>query len=292
MNIDSQPAIENLPGTPDVNPTPSESHDDAEESSISPLALDNVDKFVFQGHEYTPEELSRAMLRHADYTRKTQEIAKQRKWESQWQEHLSYDLEKVRDNPQLAQEFRKHYPEKFHRYLDVVLRKTERVQNRDEGDGQEAEQKMPSHVVEKLKKLEAMEAKLEKLDRASRERDEQFAIKHLDTIFSKMSEKYPYAFEDAVLNKAQVLMDENQGNDRFQMTDAVWERVFKSVNDTYAKRVEKTYRSRMESQLKKSEKASDSGPGGAAPGRGPSGPRTFAEATQMAIEDIRARGHK
>ena len=44
------------------------------------VEIDGLDKVVFRGKEYTPEEFDRAMLRQSDYTRKTQELAKERKY--------------------------------------------------------------------------------------------------------------------------------------------------------------------------------------------------------------------
>ena len=48
-----------------------------------------------------------------DYTRKTQEIAQERRYFA----NLDADLEKVRNNPSLAEEFKRIYPEQYHNFL-------------------------------------------------------------------------------------------------------------------------------------------------------------------------------
>lgn len=285
MEVESTMEVSPESGAPETS-IPASGNDHAkEDSNSSPLTLDSVDKFVFQGHEYTPEELNRSMLRMNDYTKKTQEIAQEKKF----YENLPADLEHIRGNPHLADQFKKLYPSKFHRYVDLILANQENGKDEDDS-GNNVERMLPKSVVDKLKKLDQMEEKLARIEDKSRSNEEAVASKHLDTVFAKYSDKYPYAVEDTVLNQAQALLDANQENPRFKLTEATWERIFKGVNDKYQKQFETKYRNQIESQVKKSERASDSGPGGSAPGRGPSGPRTFAEATEMAIQDLKTKG--
>lgn len=268
------------------------------ETKSSGIVLDTLDQFEFQGHKYTPEELSRAILRQADYTRKTQEIAQERKnLESQFGENSKYilnyraDLQRVRENPSMASEFKKLYPEEFHYLVD-------RLTGEDEDDDVEADEldqrqstKMPKEVKNLLNELRRVKSELEGYKNEFQTREESAADKYLDVVFGKLSQKYPFAVEDSVINAAQKLIDENEGNPRFKMTDAVWERLFKQVNEQLSKRFEKQYNSQVANQVRKSERASDSAPGGMAPGRpGASGPKTFAEATEMMIQDLRAQG--
>lgn len=286
MEIGSPMEVSPESGAPESNSIPAQGNDHPkEDSDSSPLTLDSVDKFVFQGHEYTPEELNRAMLRMNDYTKKTQEISAEKKYF----ENLPADLEHIRGNPHLADQFKKIYPPKFHRYVDLILQNQESGKDEDDS-GNNVERMLPKSVIDKLKKLDQMEDKLAEIMNKTQSQETAYFEKQVDSIFAKFSDKYPYAVEDTVLNQAQALLDANDGNPRFKLTEAAWERIFKGVNDKYQKHFETKYRSQIESQVKKSEKASDSGPGGSAPGRGPSGPRTFAEATEMAIQDLKAKG--
>lgn len=281
LEMETPNAVNETAGTTEMDSAP-ENVDQAQSEAKSALTLDNVDEFIFQGHKWTPEELNKAMLRHADYTRKTQEIAEQRKYIS----NLAADLELVRQNPTLVEQFKSVYPKEFHSYLRFAIAE----QKADLSDDADDSVNLPKSVMEKLSKLDKLEEKLRQMDEMTREREVEAASKQLDVILDKFSGKYPFAVEDAVLNQAQALIDMNKDNPRFQMTEATWERIFKQVNDKIKTKVETQYKSRLEEQLKKNQKAGDIGPGGMAPGRGPSGPRTIAEATEMAIQDFRAQG--
>lgn len=276
MDVELPNAVEMPSGTTSQDSGSQVDHATGENNSA--LTLDNVDEFLFQGQKYTPEDLNKAMLRHADYTRKTQELAEQRKYIS----NLAADLELVRENPKLAEQFKTVYPKEFHSYLRFAM-----SQAKAESDVDEEASNLPKSVLDKLSKLDKLEEKMRQLDELTREREVETASRQLDVILDKFSTKYPYAVEDAVLNQAQALIDMNKDNPRFQMTEAVWERLFKQVNERIKTKVETQYKSQLEEQLKKNHKASDSGPGGLAPGRGPSGPKTIAEATEMAIQDLR-----
>jgi hypothetical protein len=76
--------------------------------------LDTMDKFKFGGREWTPKELEAAYMRQQDYSRKTQEIAQERKY----YDNLPYDLDMVKNNPALVNQFKQVYPAKFHSWID------------------------------------------------------------------------------------------------------------------------------------------------------------------------------
>jgi hypothetical protein len=99
------------------------------------LELEKVEKFKFDGKEYTLKELRTLLAKEKeqqrDYTAKMQKLAEERKsWETQRKEtqrfddNLYADLQAVKDNPQLAQEFLKVYPQSYHRHLRAVLEST------------------------------------------------------------------------------------------------------------------------------------------------------------------------
>src|SRR3954464_16064772 len=80
--------------------------------------LESLEKFRYAGREMTPKELQQAVMLQSDYTRKTQQLAEERKY----YDNLSADLSAVAQNPQLAAKFKEVYPEKFHDYLAYVLK--------------------------------------------------------------------------------------------------------------------------------------------------------------------------
>ena len=97
--------------------------------------LEKLSKFKYQGQELTPKDLEAMILRQKDYTQKTQALSKERESfqsEQKFYENLYYDLNNVKNNPQLANEFIKIYPEKFHEYLKQVLGQTDQTQKQEQ----------------------------------------------------------------------------------------------------------------------------------------------------------------
>lgn len=232
--------------------------------------LDSLTKFKFRGKEYTPEELENERMMRKDYTKKTQELAKNKKFD----ENLKFDLQTVRQNPNLADVFKKTYPEKYHDLLDVVLKRDE--EERDSGR-QASESELSEIPKTLLDKIQKTESELEEFKQFFFEQKVQANQAIIDGIFQKNSDKYPYANTDSVLLKAESLIKMNKDNDGFEMTDVIWDRLFKLDHQEKEKRYSELYKKRVDEQLKKGEKAKDSGPGGLAPGR---------ERKRVALEDV------
>jgi hypothetical protein len=130
QNIESQPIL-----APQVDV----SRETQAKQASDMLELEKVEKFKFDGKEYTLKELRTLLAREKeaqrDYTAKMQKLAEERKsFETQRKEtqrfddNLAYDLQKVKDNPQLAQEFLKVYPQSYHRHLRAILESTSQSQ--------------------------------------------------------------------------------------------------------------------------------------------------------------------
>ncbi len=81
------------------------------------VELDKLEKFKYRGKEWTPKDLEAATLRQSDYTKKTQELAQERRFV----ENLPYDLMAVSRDPAKASQFKQVYPEKFHQFLEDFL---------------------------------------------------------------------------------------------------------------------------------------------------------------------------
>src|SRR4051812_16401412 len=67
-------------------------------AASAPFDLGKIDKFNWEGEEWSVKDLKNAVLRQKDYSQKTEAIAQDRKY----YENLSFDLAKVRENPALA----------------------------------------------------------------------------------------------------------------------------------------------------------------------------------------------
>jgi hypothetical protein len=239
--------------------------------------LEKLQKFKFDGQEWDPNSLKKAILRNKDYTVKTQELAQERKF----YENLYYDLDHVKNNPSAIEQFKQIYPEKFHSYLNSVL---EATNSKDTGqrDGKKGEDsldksQLPPEFQERLTRLERMEADW-------REGQVKAAEQQIDAMTEKLASKYPYADSEAALARAYSL---NQKG--VNLTEKVWENIYKSLHDSLSSKIEAGQKKQMQSQLQASKQAKDVGAGGATPSTPPRQPRTLKEATELARQDAMFR---
>jgi hypothetical protein len=236
-----------------------------------PLELEKVERFKYEGREWTPQELKSAMMMQADYTRKTQEIAQERKY----YENLSSDLRAVRENPALAEEFKKVYPEKFHNYLEYISQNTPQAP--------QAQQNQVQQQVAKPSIDPEFKARFEQLESAWKEQEVQKAQAQLDAIYDKFSKKYEMADERVVTATAQHLL--SQGT---KLDEATWEKLFKAEHERIQERYQAHYKNQIKQQQDASKRARDAGPGGGTPGQAPV-KRSFDEATAAALSDLTGR---
>lgn len=238
------------------------------------IDLDSMEKFVFQGQEWTPEEFNKAMLRQSDYTKKTQELAKERKFI----DNLGYDLDNVRSGIATVEQFKAVYPERFHHLVETALNTAQADPDTTQDDEPDTVKTLQQTVLELQKKLETYESKIQ---------DEKVEAEtaRLDAIFKTMGSKYELADEDAVMNAAQRLLEENRENPNFVFTDGVWERLYKRDHERRLGILEEYNGKLMKKQQSLNTKGTDGGPGGQPPGRERKR-FTFDEATEMAIQDL------
>jgi hypothetical protein len=256
--------------------------EDAQTETTSDVVdIDGLDKFVWQGKEYTPEELQKAVLFQKDYTKKSQAIAEERKFA----DNLSADLENVRRSPQLAERFKELYPEKYHAVVDMVVNSVAKTKESEQVRPKEDEGSLPDSLLEKLN---SMENKLKEYEQKSYEERVQAEGAKLDAKFSTLSEKYPLADEDAVNNHALRIVEANRDNPDFVMTDAHWDKLFRLDHDARGKKYSEYEKSRIKDQVSKGKRAADVGPGGLAPGRERK-KMTFDDATEQMIQDLGGR---
>jgi hypothetical protein len=239
-----------------------------------PLELEKVERFKYEGREWTPQELKSAMMMQADYTRKTQEIAQERKY----YENLSSDLRSVRENPALAEEFKKVYPEKFHNYLEYISQNTQSASQAQQYQQQSIQQQVVKPSIDP-----EFKARFEQLESAWKEQEVQKAQAQLDSIYDKFSKKYEMADERVVTATAQHLL--SQGT---KLDESTWEKLFKQEHDRTQERYQAHYKNQIKQQQDAGKRARDAGPGGGTPGQAPV-KRTFDEATAAALSDLSGR---
>ncbi len=227
------------------------------------IILDTLQKFKFEGKEYTPEQLRKQMLLHSDYTKKTQSLAEEKKYV----QSLKADVDAVRKDPSLAAEFRRIYPKEYHDVLDVLgitgvsKQQEERTQSQSNVDPQ----------------LQA------RLDRFENYVQEQEVSKHeaiLEKTFGQMSQKYPDAIEDVVISRAQALMDQGIRGDEIP-----WEKLWKQENDRVNKILEERQNKKVQTQRDANLKAKAPAPGGGLPGQAPVRPK-LKDVAEYAIQSL------
>lgn len=234
-------------------------------------------RFKFGGKEFTAEEIRKGYLRQDDYTKKTQQLAEERKFAS----NLYADLRKIEKNPALADQFRQLYPKRFHAHLDEVLGG---VQAKPPG-GRQADPKTSEAPLDP--RLQSALSKIESFEQKQREAEIRTHEKEIDTMISKYSSKYPWADEELVISRVQRSLAQKREEDPdAKIVEADWERAFKEVQKATETRVKAQQKQTINQQLDANSRGRDVGRGGGAPGSAPRLPRTIKEATAHALADI------
>src|ERR1700748_3169479 len=103
----------------DANPAPQKDLQEASrpEANRDITDLDKLERLPFEVRDWDPKSLKNAMLAHADYTRKTQEIAEARKYA----DNFSADLGHVMDDPSLLAKMRQIYPAEYVQHAEAIL---------------------------------------------------------------------------------------------------------------------------------------------------------------------------
>lgn len=230
--------------------------------------LERIERFKFQGKEYTPKELGVLLAREKEqekaFTQKMQALAEERKsWESsrtqnqKFDDALAFDLEKVRQNPQLAQEFIRTYPESYHRHLKAVLSST--------SDSQSSTQAQPHVPVELMSQVQQLQTYVQAQEVAKAEVE-------IERDLTKALSQFKYASRKEVL--ADVFEFHNSlpvgpNGRKPPVPPELW---IKAAEASHNDRVEwgKTYQKDLQQQQKTANtKARDVGSGGGTPGQAP-----------------------
>ena len=243
------------------------------------LDLDKLERFRFDGKEWGPKDLKNSYLRHADYTKKTQELKEARKYS----DNFTIDLEKVIENPALLTDFRAVYPKE---YVERALRVLKRL----EGNGAEA--KSPQERAESptagdpqlIKKLSTLEEKLAAIEDNHRATEVEKIQSWLNNQYESLQKKYPDADPDVVDARAEIAS--RQGT---EISVAALEKLFKASHDQNSARYEAKYKEKVQKQIEAGKKAKDSGPGGGTVGSAPKGIKTLKEAKAQMLQDFGSR---
>lgn len=220
--------------------------------------LDSAEKVKFEGREWTRDELKSAYMMQSDYTKKTTALAEERKY----YDNLWHDVEKVKANPSLIDQFKSVYPQSFHKALEYLDLKT--------AAQPQAQPQQPQNVNQDLMK------RFEAIENDFKENKVKAINAELDAKFDSLSKKYTLADEEAVLARAQSMLDKGT-----KLTDQVWDQLWKSVHDRNQQIADKYYQSKVKQQSEANAKGKDIASGGGIPGNAPVKARSIKEATEM-----------
>jgi hypothetical protein len=258
---------------PENNSAPDKT--DAKEVTKEQPTIYDLDSFSgkikYKGKEFDVSELEKGWLRQADYTRKTQELAEERKY----YDNLIYDLESVKSNPDLVEEFKKIYPQKYHAYVDLVAAKAEKAMEQGLDPSKQA---LPNTQIPKdlLDKLDLVSKKVEQFEAEKNEQLVAAYEKQIDAIFESAKSKYKFFDEDKALTRAQLLS--SQG---VKLDEATWAKIFKSIDDEYLQRLKAYKDEQFTTQTSASKQAREGAPGGGIPAQAPNTPKTFKAAGEL-----------
>lgn len=227
-----------------------ESSGSTESRAQAVLDLSKAEKFMLNGKEMTLKDLESRMMLQSDYTKKMQEIAKDR----EYRDNFESDLAKIERNPQLLSEFKKIYPKAYHRAADFAARGVS-SQGQAEKQGTDTQDKLIEDLVES--KIGPIRNELDQYKTEA-------AVKQLDGIFLEMKTKFPQADEEFVLARLQALKDQDVQIDKSKISE-----VFKHFHDRDQKSKETYHLEQLNKQKSANSKAKDVPSGGGIPGQAP-----------------------
>lgn len=259
------------------------------------LDLNSLEKFKIGDQEFTPQQLKEAMLFKSDYTRKTQQLAEERKGidslkkEQQYRDNLMADLDHVKQHPQLASQFMQIYPKSFHKFLDLVglprgfgQRFVDQGETEEQQTSQPTTPTIPDELRNELNSIKEWKSSLEAKEYQTLV---EASDKQLAAWETKFTDKYPeaeltevYSALDAALAKGEITYE--------QVTEKTMETIFKQSHDRITAKFDKYQAKKLEQQKRANREGEDIGKGGMIPGAEPRTPKTLKEANEMLERDI------
>lgn len=236
--------------------------------------LDKAEKVKYNGQEWSVKDLFSGTLRHADYTRKTQELAKSREEfnsNKKYYDALQSDIDAIEKNPALIAKFKEVYPSQFHWLADRFFKGGNQ-------NGQSQEQSS-QFDIDNHPTIRSMSEKLNAFEQSQQQKLVEAYEQKLDTTFKTFEEKYPYANQESIIQRAIALRDAGQ-----KVDDNVLEKIAKDLNGKTYSMIDKKYKEQSQAQLSKGKKGSDIAAGGGIPGPAPAGKKSLRDAMYESID--------
>ncbi len=252
------------------------------------LDLDKLDRFRFQGKEWTAKDLRSAYMMKQDYTRKTQEVSETRKYA----DNFDADLSSILENPQLLDEMRKVYPASYVAVAEKVLARAQAQGSSPSSNSQgtttqtnpEFEKFRKEFEDFKSKEFSGLKNTISGYEREKHQAEIAKAEAWLDKTYANLGKKYPNAMEEVVTARAAYLRE--QGNN---ITEQVIERLFKDVDKMMSEKFNSRAQKRVSGQLDANLRGKDTGAGGGIPGSPAVKPANMKEAKEAALKYFEGR---
>ena len=281
QNLESNESLETTPSeqVPEAR-TIAEATNRASSEMQAILDLSTAQKVRLDGKEYSISDIKewqKSGLRQSDYTKKTQELAAERKkladeyepYKKYSGENLLADLMTIKNKPELIPQFKEIYGDKYSSALDLLgLNKEEK---------QEIKQEMQSMGLDSKTRAELDEVL--SLGRTLKERENQAMAAELDARFSEMGKKYPHVDEELAMTRLEALASK-----KGTLEPQDYESVYSQLNKKMTEIADSIYKSKVTAQKNKNAQGADIPSGGGIPGNAPKTPRTIKEAQELALQ--------
>lgn len=279
-NIDNGSSYDSNPMSQELN---LKDHQEAkhpeQQTPTSVHDLAKLDKFLVDGKEMTFKELKSHMLRHEDYTKKTQELAKQRQEienfrreqaeEQKFSANYETDLRKVLSNPEAyLNKFLEIYPRKWHDQLFQDLEKNSQ-------NPQSGQQAFDSRYLQLMRDNLQIKETLTSYENQRNEERLASIDQTLETKERALVEKYPQAHMGDVYTALQKFAKENNiniqtmGQKAMEQMTSEMEKLAKFSHEQFEKRAMEYQKTLAKRQIEANKKGSDIGRGGGTPTQAP-----------------------
>lgn len=246
------------------------SPDSSQGQAESILDLDTVERFRFSGQEWTPKDFQSSLMRQQDYSRKTQDLAKERRFV----ENFAFDARRVLKEPSLLSEFERHYPKNYTDLLRAALQEEQESQTQQDAKGTRQGANIDPSIAQKLEKYDRL---FDSIEKEKHQTEIQKFETEIDQTMGKLNEKYPNVkkFEDAVLAKAEMYYAKNGS-----LTPDTWEKIYKQVDGVIKGISDEYYKKQFNSQKQANLQGKDVASGGGIPSQAPE---------KIALKDVKYR---
>lgn len=240
--------------------------------------LDKLERFRFEGRDYTPKEFKAAQLRQEDYTRKTQQLAETRKFA----DNYAADLQAVYDKPELLAKFKEIYPAEYHALAERVLKAGKQP------DNQATQASAPGSQIQLPDDVRQMVEEIKEYKQQVQEQKIHAASESINSLHTQMGTKYPYADPDVVDRRIEIAIEKG-----LKITTAnlakVYENTYKAHHEALKSRLDKQASRKVGDQVAAGKAARDVNGSGGLPAQAPKKHKDFASINKQVMSAFGGR---